>query len=114
MDKIINPAKYRHTITIRRAATDTTRNDFGERTETGTTLAQVWAAKEDWSGREVLDANRETPMVYTRFVIRWRDDVTPEMTVECDEISYFIESVLDLAGAQKELVLQCRRNAADA
>jgi len=113
MDKIINPAKYRYSVTIRRAATDTTRNDFGERTETGSVLAEVWAAKEDWSGREVMDANRETPMVYTRFLIRWRDDVTPEMTVECEGIGYFIESVLDLRGNEKELVLQCRRNAAD-
>ena len=107
---VINPAKYRHFITIRDGATDGTRNEFYERTGSGTVLASVWAEKQDWSGKEIVEGLRETPMVYTKFVIRWRSDVRADMQVEYGGDVYRIDSVLDLDGVAKELVLFCKRD----
>lgn len=106
---MINPAKYRYQVTIRRADTDATRNAYGERTTDGNVLATVWAAREDWSGRESLVDGQETPIVYTRWMIRWRSDVTPDMTVELDGSAWKIESVMDRNGDRKELTLFCHR-----
>lgn len=112
--KIINPAKYRHFITIRDGVNDTTRNEYYERTGSGVVVAYVWAEKQDWSGKELVEGGKETPMIYTRFIIRWRDDVKPDMTVEHGGQVYRIDSVLDLDGLGKEVVLFCKKDAADA
>ncbi len=113
MGKVINPAKYRHYVVIRDGASDGTRNEFYERTGTGTVVASVWAEKQDWSGREIIEGLRETPMVYTKFVIRWRSDVSSDMTVEYGGDIFRIDSVLDLNGTYKELVLFCKRDEAE-
>jgi SPP1 family predicted phage head-tail adaptor len=107
--KIINPAKYRYQISIFQAPADASRNSFGERTGTGTLLATVWAEKQDWSGRENTEGGRDTADVTTRFLMRWRSDVFPFMTVVCDTITYDIDAVLDIDGTKKELTLMCRK-----
>lgn len=105
---MINPAKYRYLVTIRQADTDATRNAYGERTTDGNILATVWAGRQDWSGRESLVDGQETPIVYTRWFIRWRNDVTPDMSVIYDGDEWKIESVMDRDGDRKELTLMCR------
>lgn len=106
--KVINPAKYRHQVTIRdeRAAG---RNTFGERVTVGSVVAVVWAEKSDWSGRELTEEQRETAEVLTKFVIRWRADILPDMQVVLGSDVYNIMSVLDWSGVHKELVLLCQR-----
>lgn len=109
MKRTINPGLYRWQVIIKNAPTDATRNAYGERTATGTTLATVWARKEDWSGREIIEGGQETPMIYTRFYIRWRADVLPDMTVHQGNDVYNIDSVMDMDGTKRELVLNCKR-----
>jgi SPP1 family predicted phage head-tail adaptor len=111
----LSAGDLRHRVTIRNAPTDATRNGYGERTATGTTLATVWASMEDVSGREGVDAGRETPIIYTRIVIRWRNDVRPDMTVTHDETGdeYRVNSVMDTDGTRRKLILMCVRNAAE-
>lgn len=105
----INPAKYRWQVVIRRAETDATRNAFGERTTDGTVLATVWAERQDWSGRESLVDGQETPIVYTRWIMRWRNDVTADMTVECGGEVWKIESVMDRNGDKREITLMAHK-----
>lgn len=112
--KTINPAKYRHYITIRDGVSDASRNEYYERTGNGVVVARVWAEKQDWSGKEVVEGGKETPMIYTRFIIRWRDDVKADMSVELGGMVYRIDSVLDLDGLGKEVTLFCKKDDADA
>jgi len=113
LKRTINPGLYRHSIVINAAPTDATRNSYGERTAIGATVATVWASKEDWSGREIVEGEQETPMIYTRFYVRWRSDVQPDMTVTLGTDVYRIDSVMDMDGTQRELVLMCKRNDAE-
>ncbi len=115
MQKIINPGRYRDQVTIYNAPATSTRNDYGERTATPVALATVYAEKQDWSGREIIEVGRETPMIYTRFMIRWRSDVTANMTLThlATGDIYRIDSVMDMDGTRRELVLMCKRNDAE-
>lgn len=110
---MIKAGKYRHLVTIRQAPTDATRDEYGERIGTGAVLASVWAEKQDWSGRETIESGRETPMVYTRFVMRYRADVLADMTVDFDNKTWRIDSVMDKDGRGTEITLMCKRNEAD-
>ncbi len=105
----INPAKYRHRITIRNAPSDSSRDSFGGRKGVGSTVAIVWAEKQDWSGSEVAEIGRETAVVTTKFKIRWRSDIIPTMQVVHGSDVYDIQSVLDFDGTKHELVLECRK-----
>lgn len=107
--KIINPGNYRHKITIRNAPTDSSRNAFGERIGVGTTVATVWAEKQDWSGRESAEFERSTAEILTKFLTRYRTGLLPNMEVVDDTDVYFIESIMDFDGTKRELTLNCRR-----
>lgn len=109
MKKQINAGKYRHSIVIKAAAADSSRDTFGRRKGSGATVATVWAEKQDWSGEETDVSGRETPYVATKWIIRYRSDILPNMTVTHGSIVYDILSILDFDGATRELVLNCRR-----
>ncbi len=102
----------RHRISIYRAGGDASRDSYGRRLKKGELLAEIWAEKQDWSGTETKEGGKETPSVTTRFIIRYRDDLTPAMIVEEGGDSYDIESVLDLDGTMRDLTLNCRKVAA--
>ena len=105
----VQAGKYRHRITIKNPPTDTARNAFGERVGTGTTVATVWAEKQDWSGSELNEGGRETASVVTKWRIRYRTDVLPKMQVIHGSDTYDIQNVLDFDGVKRELVLETRK-----
>lgn len=99
--------KYRHRITILNPSTN--RDAAGARTGTGSTFAEVWAEKQDWTGNEVRDDGKETATVTTKYLIRYRPGVVQKMSVVHDGITYDVENVMDFDGRKRELTLFCRR-----
>lgn len=106
--QMINPAMFRHQVTIRAQRTSS-RDSFGQRVGAGSTVCTVWADKQDWSGSEIDENGRETPTVLTKFTIRYRTDITPAMEVVHGSAVYRINTVMDLMGIKKTLVLSCVR-----
>lgn len=110
MTKPIQAGKYRHRITIRNAPLDSSRDSFGGRKGVGTDVAiDVFAEKQDWQGNEGTEGKREIASVTTKWMIRYRTDVTPEMQIVHGADVYNILSVLDFDGRKRELVLASRR-----
>jgi SPP1 family predicted phage head-tail adaptor len=97
--------RYRHRILIRDAPSDATRDTFGRRKGAGATVCEVWAEKQDWQGSETTQSGREVASMSTKWKIRHRTDVTPEMEIVLDSDVYRITSVLDFDGRKRELVL---------
>lgn len=106
MDKI---GKYRHRIVIKAAAGDATRDAFGRRKGTGSTVATVWAEKQDWAGDETAEKGRETASVLAKFRIRYRTDIDTSMTIEFNSEVYDILSVMDFDGTKRESLLTTRK-----
>lgn len=109
MTGTVAAGKLRHRITIKNPPTDASRDSTGARTNVGTTLATVWAEKQDWSGSESRDASQETAVKLTKFVIRYLSTVLPKMQVVHKVDTYDIEQVLDLDGTKREMVLHCKK-----
>ena len=106
--RMINAGKYRHQITIRNPATDASR-DFGGRKGTGTTVATVYASREDWTGSELDEAGRQTSIVTTRWKTRYRTDILPKMEIVLGSDIFNITSVLDFDGTKRELTIESRK-----
>ena len=106
---MINAGKYRHQITIRNPAAETSRDEFGGRKGSGPTVATVFAEKQDWSGAELNEANRETATVTTKWKTRYRTDILPKMQIVHGSDVYDISNVLDFDGTKRELVLESRK-----
>jgi SPP1 family predicted phage head-tail adaptor len=105
----INPGKYRHQIVIRNPPADSSRDDFGGRKGSGSTVATVYAEKQDWSGSELDEAGRQTATVTTRWKTRYREDILPKMQIVLGTDVYNILSVLDFDGTQRELTIESRK-----
>lgn len=101
--------KKSHRIEIYAAPGDATRDTFGRRAKQGALLATVWAERQDWAGDETKEGGRETASVTTKFVLRYRSDLTAAQSVEEGADVYNVLSVLDLDGTKRELVLNCRK-----
>ncbi len=102
-------AKKRHRITIYQVAGDATRDSYGRRLHQGALLATVWAERQDWGGDESQEGGRETASVTTKYIVRYRADVTPGMTIVEGSDTYNILSALDFDGTKRDLVLNCRK-----
>lgn len=97
--------RLRHRLKIYDKGT-VTRNGVGEEIPAYDALvATVWGAVEALSGREFIEANQVQADVTMRIVIRYRNDIRPEMRVMHGTHTYHIESVLDPRGERKELHL---------
>lgn len=101
--------KYRHRITIKNAPTDASRDTFGRRIGTGTTVCTVWAEKQDWSGDEQTENSRETAQTQTKWKMRHRTDIEPQMQIVFGGESYDIISVMDWDGTKRELLVTSRK-----
>jgi len=78
-------------ITIQGATTTT--NDLGQKKETWTTIAEVWAKIDQRPGK---DSEKSESRFFSRpvtFVVRFRDDIGPDDRVSFDGKIYRIESV---------------------
>ena len=106
---MLNAGKYRHRITIRNAKTDNNRDGYGARVGAGTANIAVWAEKTDWNGSEVDEVGRETPVLITRWRIRYRSDIKAYMQVVHGSDVYDIQTVLDFDGLRRELTLETRK-----
>ena len=102
-----NAGKYRHRITIRNPST--LRDSMGGVYNAGTTLATVWAEKQDWTGSESSENGQDTASLRTKFIIRFRTDVLEKMEVVYGSDVYDIEVVKDYEGIKRELTLECRK-----
>lgn len=98
--------ELRHKVTIQRVSQ--TLDSSRQTVDLWTKLAEVWAAVEPLSGRELLNAQQIQPDVTHRVRIRHRDDVTPKMRVQHESRSLNIESVINLNERDRELHLLCR------
>lgn len=101
--------KYRHRITVKNAPLDSSRDTFGRRKGTGTTVCTVWAERQDWQGDESEQGKREVASVTTKWKLRYRTDITPEMQIIEGSDTYNILSVLDFDGTKRELLITSRK-----
>ena len=104
----LNAGDLRERLEVRKRAV-TVRS--GITTETWETLCTVWAKAEPLSGREYFQAaavNRENSI---RFTIRYRADVTAEMTIRWRGVDYGIESVVNPGGRNVALEILTRSEA---
>ena len=99
----------RHKITIVRVEHHTVA-DTGETEEVVSDVATVWAKKEDLSGREWFQAQQAQSAITTRFTIRFRDDIYPQMRVRHGIDEYEITAPpMDPDGRREQLQLLCGR-----
>lgn len=89
------------------------KNASGDPNTEWTKLADVWAKKEDLSGRELLAAQAAQSEITTRFRIRYRDGITSKMRVVVGGAIYNIEAALDRTGSRVELQLMCSSGLSD-
>lgn len=99
--------KLRHRIRIE--APGTVQDKYGEPVEGWTTFAEVWASREDLTGREAFAAQQVNAEVTTRFGLRFLPGMTANMRVQCEGIGYDLQSVADPDGRGRELVLYAVR-----
>lgn len=80
----------------------------GVTTETFGELFQAWAKVETVSAREYFTAAADNREDTVRFTIRYRTDVTAEMTIRYEGRTYNIESVTDPGGRHVKLEIAAR------
>ena len=98
--------ELRHKVTIQKVSQ--TLDSSRQTVDLWTKLAEVWAAVEPLSGRELLNAQQIQPDVTHRVRIRHRDDVTAKMRVQHDSRNLNIESIINVNERDRELHLLCR------
>jgi SPP1 family predicted phage head-tail adaptor len=76
--------------------------------ENWTTVATVWAAIADLSGKEYIQAASIQSEVTTRIKIRFRTGITPAMRVLYGTRVFAILSVIDKDERHREIELMCR------
>ena len=98
---------YRHPITIRERSLS--RGMGGEDEGSWGDLDDVWAAIEPLKGLEKWEAQRVVGEEVTRFKIRYRSDVLPNMRIKFGSEVYTIEEIINVGERDRELVLIARR-----
>lgn len=83
-------------------------NENGFPVETWTTIATVWASKAHQSSREFFAAQKINSETTDLFIIRYRDNVAPEMRVVYNGQNYRIIGAPDPDGRRRELHLLCK------
>ncbi len=76
--------------------------------ESWTTVAKLWAAVADISGREYFQAQAVQSEVTTRIKIRYRTGITPSMRVLYDSRVFAILSVIDKDERHRVIELMCK------
>ena len=98
---------YRHPITIRERSLSIGMGGVDE--GSWGDLDDVWAAIEPLRGLEKWEAQRVVGEEVTRFRIRYRSDVLPEMRIKHGSEVYAIEEIINVGERDRELVLVARR-----
>jgi SPP1 family predicted phage head-tail adaptor len=71
-------------------------------------VAQVWAKKEFFKGREKMQGDQPISVGDIAFHIRYRDDVREKMRVVFEDVTYNIFSVEEI-GRREVLRIYCQR-----
>lgn len=111
----MKPGKLDQRITLQRRVEE--RNEIGEAVITYIDAANVWAAVEPLSGRELYTAQQTQSEITTRIRIHWRRGVSERIRVKHitsyespQQIDvYDVVSVIDLKSKHFELQLLCAR-----
>lgn len=85
--------KLRHRVTIQKLTTSQNVTT-GAVTESWSELVKVWAAVEPLSVREFIAASTTQSQISARIIIRYRDDILPNMRVVHGSRTYNIEGAL--------------------
>lgn len=100
----MSSSKLRHYITIQ-APTYEQNEQNGAMEITGwTTFAQVWAAIEPLSGRDLIAAQAQQSKITGRITIRWREGLSPEQRISYKGQIYSIEAILPDPDSGREWV----------
>lgn len=93
--------------------TETTFDEYGQRTYSTTTEREVWAYVRPLSGREYLLAAQTVAGVDALITIRYTTQfsVTPKSFVVHGASTYDVQSVIDVDNRHTELQLVCVRSA---
>ncbi len=62
----------------------------GEEVESFTPGHTVWGQKLDVTGKEFFSAGQINAEVNTKFIVRYRTDITPDMKLRCENVLYDI------------------------
>lgn len=99
--------QLRHKVTIQQASQ--TLDSNRQPVDSWVKLAEVWAAIEPLSGRELVVAQQQQPDVTHRVTMRYRDDVTAKMRVRHNGRSLYIGGPpISVDERNKEMQLLCR------
>jgi SPP1 family predicted phage head-tail adaptor len=104
---MLNPVKLDRRITIQRPVA--TQNTYGEQVISWVKVADLWAQKRDMKGMERFAAQQVMAQVDTKFVIRYRSDVTPINRLVFEGRNYDIASVLELGRRESLEILAVAR-----
>lgn len=76
--------------------TSTTTTASGQKNVSHTHIDTVWASIENVSGSERFVDDQVAAEVDTLFVMRWRDDITPEYRIRADGRNYDVKRAVEL------------------
>lgn len=97
----------RHSITIERQVS--TRDKFGAPSSEWEVFATTYAAIEDLTGREALEAQQVKSRITSRITMRYLDGITPSMRINHNGQLYNILWVADPEGRKRVLHLHAER-----
>jgi len=83
-------------------------DSYGAETITWSEVGTFWTAVEPLRGDEFLEQRRRGAEVTTRIVMRYLDEIAPEMRATWDGHTYDIVAVIDVDGRHRELQLMVR------
>lgn len=73
-----------------------TADTFGQKVETYTKEADVWAMKKDVAATEGIEGEQVVARVRTEWTIRYRSDIRPTWRVVYDSKTYTIDGILEI------------------
>lgn len=97
MSEKLSPGKMRWKVSFGRPVTTT--NDYGEEIQVFEPLSvnpDVWAEKQDYTGKEAFEAAQETASASTVWNVKWRNDLNREMQLTCEGVIYDILSIAEI------------------
>ena len=89
----MNPGDFDQRITIQNVTESV--DTFGQRVQTFSTLANVWAKVEEKSGSEGETSDQIIATRKVQFLIRWRNDINEQMRILYRGQIYEIESIIN-------------------
>jgi SPP1 family predicted phage head-tail adaptor len=97
--------RLRHLLVIE--AREETDDGAGGVAVAWTPIGQAWARLEPTSGREGVNADRETALRRWRITLRYRDDVSPAHRFAHGSRHFDIETIVDPNGRRRFLICDC-------